>query len=243
MTMERPHENACIFGPKQHAVMFGLLARQICMHFGPDADALLLTAVETYGWERGRRMAARCLKNGDSLNDMASYFAYCEWSWPGESVRTENDPDCPHISFRMLACPWHTAWRENGLEDYGFYYCRCVDRAILRGFNPAFRLSLPSCLPKNPDEGCAFHWESAENTPALTERQKRIQQRLHGTQVKDFLYHTAHLYSTLLRCAAEKNPQAAALIEAEAGWEFAQRFGTDALRQVQEAAKGDFSDI
>ena len=145
MAMEHTRENT--FGPRQHAVMFGLLAEAICKHYGPKADALLLEAVETYGEERGRRMAARCRKNGDPLDDMASYFAYCEWSWRGESVRTANDPDCPHVSFRMLKCPWHTAWRENGLEDVGHFYCRCVDRAILRGFNPAFRLRMPSCLP------------------------------------------------------------------------------------------------
>ena len=54
---DRTQGGACLFGPKQHAVMFGLLAREICRHFGPDADALLLRAVETYGEERGRRMA------------------------------------------------------------------------------------------------------------------------------------------------------------------------------------------
>ena len=129
---DRTQGGACLFGPKQHAVMFGLLAREICRHFGPDADTLLLRAVETYGEERGRRMAERCRKNGDPLDDMASYFAYCEWSWPGESLRTENDPQCSHVSFRMLKCPWHTAWQESGLVDYGFYYCRCVDHAILK---------------------------------------------------------------------------------------------------------------
>ena len=49
---DRTQGGACLFGPKQHAVMFGLLAREICRHFGPDADALLLRAVETYGEER-----------------------------------------------------------------------------------------------------------------------------------------------------------------------------------------------
>lgn len=62
MMPDRTQAGACLFGPKQHAVMFGLLAREICRHFGPDADALLLRAVETYGEERGRRMAARCGK-------------------------------------------------------------------------------------------------------------------------------------------------------------------------------------
>ena len=94
-----------------------------------------------------------------------------------------------------------------------------------------------------PEEGCAFHWESAENTPALAQRQRRIQDRLRGTQVKDFLYHTAHLYRTLLDCARRQDPQAAALVEAEAGQAFAQRFGAEAFEQVRQAAQGDFAAI
>lgn len=152
MMSDRTQGGACLFSPKQHAVMFGLLAREICRHFGTDADALLLRAVETYGEERGRRMAARCRQNGDPPDDMASYFAYCEWSWPGESLRTENDPQCSHVSFRMLKCPWHTAWQESGLADFGFYYCRCVDHAILKGFNPALYHIQNSFseIPKSP---------------------------------------------------------------------------------------------
>ena len=172
-----------VFSPWHHAVMFGLLAKGICDHFGEAADGLLLSAVEAYGQERGQRMAARCLRSGDPIDDMASYFAYCEWSWPG-SVKTPPEPGCPYVSYRILACPWHSAWKESGLAEYGYFYCRCVDRAILRGFNPALTLSLPTCLTRNERQGCAFHWESAENTPALFDRQRRLEKRLGGTQVR-----------------------------------------------------------
>ena len=146
MMPDRTQGGACLFGPKQHAVMFGLLAREICRHFGPDADALLLTLT-------GQTTVAEISRqNGDPPDDMASYFAYCEWSWPGESLRTENDPQCSHVSFRMLKCPWHTAWQESGLADFSFYYCRCVDHAILKGFNPALYHIQNSFseIPKSP---------------------------------------------------------------------------------------------
>lgn len=229
-----------VFSPWHHAVMFGLLAKGICDHFGEAADGLLLSAVEAYGQERGRRMAARCLRSGDPIDDMASYFAYCEWSWPG-SVKTPPDPGCPYVSYRILACPWHSAWKESGLAEYGYFYCRCVDQAILRGFNPALRLSLPTCLTRNERQGCAFHWESAENTPALFDRQRRLEKRLGGTQVKDFCYHTAHLYSTILRCARDLDPAAASAAEADAADAFAARYGPEALRLVRQAARQDFT--
>ena len=65
-----------VFSPWHHAVMFGLLAKGICDHFGEAADGLLLSAVEAYGQERGRRMAARCLRSGDPIDDMASLTYY-----------------------------------------------------------------------------------------------------------------------------------------------------------------------
>ena len=75
MMPDRTQAGACLFGPKQHAVMFGLLAREICRHFGPDADPLLLRAVETYGEERGRRMAERCRQGHQPQRQLPTYLA------------------------------------------------------------------------------------------------------------------------------------------------------------------------
>ena len=87
---DRTQGGACLFGPKQHAVMFGLLAREICRHFGPDADALLLRAVETYGEERGRRMAERCRQNGVCKNTQPAgpYCLQCFHCLLGDTLKT-----------------------------------------------------------------------------------------------------------------------------------------------------------
>jgi len=66
---------ASSFTPQQKAVLFGLLAQSISAHFPGQAAILLRKAVEAYGMERGQRMAARCLQNGDAL-DMIAYDAY-----------------------------------------------------------------------------------------------------------------------------------------------------------------------
>lgn len=232
------------FGPREHAVMFGLLAKAILSRFGAEGESLLLSAVETYGMERGARMAARCRRNSDPTGDMASYFAYCEWSWTGSgSVRTGPDPSLPYLCYRMLECPWHAAWQESGLSAFGACYCRVVDRAILRGFDPTLRLELPSRLTEPGDTSCAFHWLSAENTPEFIERQRRLEQRLNGAQVRDFVYHTAHLRSTLLRCVEKRSPLLAAQAAAEADAAFARRFGHEALKRVLSAAGQDFLEV
>lgn len=227
------------FGPRQHAVMFGLLAKGICDNFGEDADALLWEAVETYGMERGKRMARRCLANGDPL-DMASYVAYGEWSFSGGFIKTHPDPDCAYLNYHVLSCPWCTAWKEAGLEDYGIYYCRCVDKSILKGFNPALKLSMPTWLSHPNHEYCDFHWESAANNQERVDRIKAISERLGGTQVRDFQYHTAHEYASILRCAYRKNPQKAARVEAFARKAFCEKCSHQELLRVLALTRQDF---
>lgn len=200
---------------------------------------LLLSALEAYGQERGRRMAARCAQRRPHRR-YGLLFRLLRMVLAGQ----RENPAGTRLSLRELPhtrLPLHSAWKESGLAEYGYFYCRCVDQAILRGFNPALRLSLPTCLTRNERQGCAFHWESAENTPALFDRQRRLEKRLGGSQVKDFCYHTAHLYSTILRCARDLDPAAASAAEADAADAFAARYGPEALRLVRQAARQDFT--
>lgn len=227
------------FGPKQHAVMFGLLAKGICDHFGEEADALLWDAVAAYGSERGQRMAKRCVKNGDPL-DMASYVAYGEWSFSGGFEKTQPDPDCAYLNYKVVKCPWCTAWLDNDLADYGTYYCRCVDKSILRGFNPELKLSMPTWLSHPDYDCCHFNWESAPNTQARIDRIKEISARLGGEQVRDFQYHTAHEYQTILRCAYARDAEKAAKVEADARRGFAKKCSHQELLRVLAAARQDF---
>jgi len=230
---------APVFGPKQHAVMFGLLAKGICENFGEDADALLMEAVQAYGMERGTRMAKRCVANGDPL-DMASYVAYGEWSFSGGFEKTQPDPDCAYLNYHVLNCPWCTAWKEYDLADYGTYYCRCVDKAILKGFNPELVLNMPTWLSHPEHSYCDFHWESAANNQERVDKIKAISQKLNGVQVRDFQYHTAHELSTILRCAYQKDAAKAAKAEAFTRKAFCEKCSHQELLRVLAAVKQDF---
>lgn len=188
------------FGPRQHAVMFGVLAKGILEAFGEQTgDELLWAAVERYGEERGRRMALRCERDGVE-RDMAAYFAYGEWSASGGF---EKSPllDDPYRHYHVLRCPWCTAWDESGLEEYGQYYCRAVDRAILRGFNPSLTLDMPVYHSMPGGTHCDFHWKDAARTEEFAARQQALARAVGTSCVKDFLYHTAHLYQAMTCCA------------------------------------------
>ena len=92
------------FGPRQHAVMFGVLARAVLDVFGgQEGDDLLWEAVSQYGQERGRRMALRCQADG-AETDMAAYFAYGEWAATEGFEKTPLMEE-PYRHYHVLQCP------------------------------------------------------------------------------------------------------------------------------------------
>jgi len=228
------------FGPRQHAVMFGVLARAILDTFGPrEGDDLLLEAVARYGEERGRRMAARCDRDGVE-KDMAAYFAYGEWAASEGFSKTPLMPE-PYRHYHVLACPWCTAWDEAGLGEYGQYYCRNVDKSILRGFDPALELEMPAYHSMPGGAFCDFHWKDAPTTEEFNARQKALAEKVGMSCVKDFIYHTAHLYQTVTRCARERDGEKGRAAELAARRDFAALCSHQELLKVLALTEGDFS--
>ncbi|MCI8623412.1 MAG: hypothetical protein HFG26_07080 [Provencibacterium sp.] len=229
------------FSPKHQAVLFGLLAQGILEEYGQErGDRLLWKAVERYGCERGGRMAKRALKNGDPL-DMTSYFAYSEWSWSDGFSKSMLQKE-PYYAYRVHSCPWNTGWEESGLTEYGSYYCRNVDVSIVKGFHPALTLEMPSILSAPGCSYCEFHWKDAAMTPEAADRQQ-LKERLGDSCQKDFVYHTAHLYSTLMRCACEEDAAAGRRLKKRVWKEFAERTSYQELLQVLALASADFTQI
>ncbi|MCI9308234.1 MAG: L-2-amino-thiazoline-4-carboxylic acid hydrolase [Oscillospiraceae bacterium] len=226
------------FGPGQHAVMFGVLARAVLDEFGAqEGDGLLLEAVSRYGEERGRRMAARCARDGVEP-DMAAYFAYGEWT-ASQGFEKSGLLDDPHRHYQVLQCPWCAAWDRTGLGEYGKYYCRCVDRSILRGFHPALRLELPAYHTMPGGTCCDFHWKDAPRTDDFDRRRRELAERVGTSCVKDFLFHTAHLYQTLTRCAKARDGAKGRAAEQVARRDFAALCSHQELLRVLAAAQGD----
>jgi hypothetical protein len=190
------------FTPYQHAVMFALLAKNILEVFGPgEGDKLLLSAVEQYGSERGSRMAKRCAAHGRPL-DMDSYLAFTEWRYAKDFEKTPLF-DKPYRAYRVLRCPWFASWEQADMGEYGKYYCRIVDKGILKGFNPRLTLEMPKYHSKGGDDYCEFHWKDLVIDEGQAARTAAISADIGESCLKDFVYHTAHIYSTLSSCACK----------------------------------------
>ena len=137
---------------------------------------------------------------------MDSYLAFSEWRY---AKVFERSPlfEKPYNAYRILQCPWVVSWEKSGLMEYGKYYCRIVDKAILRGFNPGLNLEMPSYLSKEGSKYCEFHWKDLVVDEAQIERTKAIASEIGESCVKDFVFHTAHVFSTLNKCACQMNPE------------------------------------
>lgn len=228
------------FSPRQHAILFGLMARAILDTYGADeGDKLLWEAVARYGKERGSRMAQRCRAHGDPV-DMAGYFAYSEWSWD-EGFKKSTIQNEPYFAHYVHECPWCSAWKESGLEEYGQYYCRNVDVNIVRGFSPELELEMKSALSMPGSTCCEFHWKNLAMNDETGARLAETAGRIGSSCVRDFVYHTAHTYKTILACAAEADEKKAAVVDARVRREFAEKCSYQELLRVLGETSRDFT--
>lgn len=219
-----------VFTPKQHAVMFALLAKHTLAKIGKEGDDLLYLAVQRYGEERGKRMAERAITNGAPLN-MATYRAFGEWSHEGDFEK-EAISVKPYSAYRVLACPWSKAWEETGLSEYGRYYCRVVDESILRGFSTNLRLEMPKYYGMDGGNYCEFHWQDQIEDEEFSSEYNYWKEFLGGSAIKDFVYHTAHIYFTVFQVLQEKVPKQVNAIKQAVRIDFAKICSNQAFLKI-----------
>jgi hypothetical protein len=186
---------------EHHAVLYGLLAKEaICQ--GLEARCALGVATARYGWERGQRMAQYAKEEGVEAT-MPTYAIFKEWRPPalGQMVPGQTLKS-PHYVTTVCRCQWVETWKKYGLLEYGKTYCLYVDKNLVKGFNPALELDIPA-LQSFGDPCCIFNWgyERDANTElALSTLQTKIGEKY----VRDFDYHTAHLYSSIYKSLKEQ---------------------------------------
>lgn len=228
------------FSEHHHAILFGLIAREIFERMGKGAgDRALRAAVRRYGEQRGRRMALRALAHGDELG-MTNFLAYGEWRSGTGLGQNEISVEGAHIHMVVPRCPWALTWMEEDLSTYGRLYCQEIDQALMRGFNPDLIIDVNK-TQTNDGEPCDFLYHQA--ALLLLDTLTYIQEKsteLASRTVMPWEYHCGHLYKTLGEVATDKL--------GDAGWEavraaldeFAARFGNGAAQVVLNYQKTDF---
>lgn len=93
----------------------------------------------------------------------------------------------------MPQCFWHSVWAREGLLEFGKFYCRDIDKALIKGFNPRVRFEARDRFSTGSSE-CRFvytNWELGLPTLLKYLFKKSGIAKKAG---KSWEYHSADLY-------------------------------------------------
>ncbi len=231
------------FTARHHALFFSSVAKSVIRGAGEERDGMLIRkAVRKYGRQRGKRMALRARQNGHGLT-VDNYFAYGEWKVPKNDMDFKLSERNPHARLNVFKCPWYVVWKENNLLDYGQYFCREIDAALVRGFNPDLEIQVNSTLTHD-GKPCDFIFKNAGisffKMLGLIYK-KKIRP---GKQVRmPWAYHTGHLYKTLGDVIRREIGDKADEIMGNALNDFASFFSEQHLEVIKKYQDTDFEQL
>lgn len=113
--------------------LFSIIAREVIERFGEEGEEVMIEAVKRFGEERGRGIA-RTVKSEGRETTFASFLVCSD-------LDTSYHHMVPHIMgdevrVEITYCPFAEACGEWGMEEFGKLFCRHIDAAIMRGYNP-----------------------------------------------------------------------------------------------------------
>lgn len=221
-----------------HAVLFGIIAKNVVESGLPNYDSTIRLAVMEYAKQRGSRMRQRCDYFGDEPN-MLAYKAYCEWLPENESFDTATIEMRPVHKTEVYACPWSGIWAVNGFMKYARYYCDHADYNLVKGFNDDLVLEMGSTLAHG-QKACTFTWCGAdmsdENVAWINTRREELKSKI----TFGWEYHTSHLYHSVVDTLINVYGNSAKLLISKIREEYANRFGVESLAVLDGYKNMDF---
>ena len=202
---------------------------------------IFMTAARTYGARRGRRMALRALRDGNPL-DVTSYFAYGELLCREEGLTDDGLFEATRgtVHERQTDCWWTREFRAMGCSECGVDYCREIDGAIFRGFNPSLGFECTQNMHLNGS--CDFYFRSPEVDEDFMESYgKRLKP---GQNVKrEMAYHCADVYQMYRHIIGQAIPEQAGEVIKKVREMLAERYGEDFWPAVDAYDGTDFESI
>lgn len=185
------------FTARHHALLFSCIAKSVIQNLGEEkGETLIRKGVRKYGEQRGKRMALRAGKYGHKLT-MDNYFAYSEWEVPKHEMDFKMMQRNPHVRLNIYKCPWYMTWKENDHLEYGKYFCREIDEALVRGFNPALVIEVNS-TQTNDHKPCDFLFrEAGFSILKLVGVVYKKSVRPGKKAILPWDYHAGHLYKAM----------------------------------------------
>ena len=155
-----------LFNEQVQAFITAWFYRELKERFGARGVQAFVQGTQSYGEQRGRRMAQRAIRAGEELT-LETYLRRGEWV-NTEKIRAEGiankaeiadaapaySAEAPDYIKRVTVCPWNEQFKEMNALDAGALYCRHIDPSLFRGFNPVLSYE----VPQNLNQGvCCYH--------------------------------------------------------------------------------------
>ena len=178
------------FNEMVHAFIAARYYHRLTEDFAERGRQTFIHATQYYASQRGRRMAQRAIRDGKELN-YGTYMEYGEWLATNEveqmgfSNQSEVLSSNPDYVLKIKVCPWYEQFRRMNAKEAGKIYCKYLDEAICRGFNPDLIYWVQGTLH---DSDCCIHVIKNTCFKENEAHPKKIE------YVKNFEYHCAHMY-------------------------------------------------
>jgi len=222
-----------------HAMLFAFLTQEIIGTFGEAGEKAVQAGVYRYGLQRGQRMALRAAMDGLPL-DALTFLLYGEWeAFPGQ-VERKIVEFTPQIRVNYNRCPWYAEWSLRGLLDYGAYYCKNIDAAMLSGFNGG-NLELTNSRPCG-ESICDFHFIDSAPIPGVDDEKFRCWEKKLGNRAKmPWEYHIGHIYNAMRYTVLERLGEKGRDAIGRAMVRYSTEYGWKATELVMKYADLDYS--
>lgn len=224
------------FNEKVHAFIAARFYMRLDEMFGERGRAAFSHAVRVYAEGRGRRMAARAIRDGCPLN-YATYMRYGEWvnteevKSLGQANETKIESLAPDCVLRIMRCPWHEQFKEMGLAEAGHAYCLDLDSSIARGFNPAIVYEVHQTLHRSD---CCIHVIKGANLREGDDYSKSEE------YLRPFSYHCAHIFRAFSDTAESIFAADGVRISADVLDDFRAEYGEKMADELAMLRRGNF---
>lgn len=212
------------FNERVHAYIAARYYVALTETFGERGKAAFIHATQYYAMQRGRRMAQRAIRDGAPLT-FATYCRYGEWVGTPEAAEEGiSNVSCfqsyrPDAVQHIFRCPWHQQFKDMGLDQTaGAEYCRHLDMAIARGFNPYLTYEVEQTLQT---AGCCIHRLKQPDFDETTDLSKKAE------YIKNFEYHCAHSFWAYREVTSAVFRSQGEAVNAQVLEEFAREYGQE----------------
>ncbi|WDP91834.1 MAG: L-2-amino-thiazoline-4-carboxylic acid hydrolase [Desulfobacter sp.] len=215
--------------PEHHAMLLGFFIEEILNHLGETGESVVAKAVCRYGEGRGRRMAQAAAKDCRK-NDALGFLLYGEINWDDTGNRFKVVRGTPFFCLRAEKCFWHGIWQKNHMQAAGRHYCRYIDPAILKGFNPSLEFEVAQRMGEGAD-CCIFNYGDWQLGVMDKVKYLLLRSATQKNALKSWAFHCADVYRTF-SCVLERETKDGDAVMEVVRRRFEKQFGKQAAGEL-----------